>query len=177
MRQPCASALRISSSRTPVGSLAPLRGLHRSVVDLCCREGSTELGRREGISSLKLLPAAVAVSQLHTRVTSFRSVVSKLALRESRSEAKLKPQLATNGLGKTTETVSCYSRLWASVPKQKTSSCGHSNFMQRLSGDELTSVTSGIELFVLSLLCRSCHGTASTLTTQDCLRWSPLHFL
>lgn len=49
--------------------------------------------------------------------------------------------------------------------------------MQRLSGDELASVTLGIELFVLSLLCRPCYGTASTLTTQNCLRWPPLHFL
>lgn len=39
--------------------------LHYSVVDSCCREGSTELGRREGPFSLKLLLAA---GRLHTRV-------------------------------------------------------------------------------------------------------------
>jgi len=67
--------------------------------------------------------------------------------------------------------------VWARVPQQKTSSCGHSDFVQRLSGDELASVTLGIELFVLFLLCRPCYRTASTLTTQSCLRWPPPHFL
>ncbi len=50
-------------------------------------------------------------------------------------------------------------------------------FVQKLRGCELASMTSGILRFVLLLLCRSCYGTASTLTTQNCLRWPPPHFL